>query len=196
MSKKKIALIINIIILVLEIFAFVRNIFVNHLIQAEYYTIDSNMLALISSFLFIIFYKKDLKLVNNIRFVATSCLALTFLVVIFVLCPMYNFNYKMFMFTDTFIVFHTICPILSIISYVVFEERSNKNYLCLVFTAIYGTILIILNLLNIVKGPYPFLMIKDQSLLATIIWYIILMGGSYIIGVGINFLNKKIKGAN
>jgi len=196
MSKKKIALIINIIILVLEIFAFIKNIFFNHLIQAEYYTIDSNMLALISSFLFIIFYKKDLKLVNNVRFVATSCLALTVLVVIFVLCPMYNFNYKMFMFTDTFIVFHTICPILSIISYVVFEERSNKNYLCLVFTAIYGIILAILNILNVVEGPYPFLMVRTQKIWVTLLWSFGLIMGSYVIGIGLNFFNKKIKGAN
>jgi len=109
---------------------------------------------------------------------------------------MYNFNYKMFMFTDTFIVFHTICPILSIISYVVFEERSNKNYLCLVFTAIYGIILAILNILNVVEGPYPFLMVRTQKIWVTLLWSFGLIMGSYVIGIGLNFFNKKIKGAN
>ena len=52
------------------------------------------------------------------------------------------------MFTDTFLVFHTLCPILTIISYVILEDRSNKNYLSLIFTIIYGIILILLNISN------------------------------------------------
>ena len=190
------ALIINILIVVLELIAFGRNIFINHLLQLEHYTIDSNILVLISSILFIIFYKRENKIVNNIRFVATSCLAVTFLVVLFVLSPMYNFNYKYLMFTDNFLVFHTLCPILSIISYIILEDRSGKNYLCLIFTIIYGVVLITLNIFDIVVGPYPFLMIKEQSILASIIWCVILIGGSYAIGLLLNFLNKKIKGAN
>lgn len=193
MSKKKIALIFNILIVLLEIIALSKTI-TN--LQLEYYTMDSNILALISSILFIIFYKKNISLVKDIRFVATSCLTVTFLVVIFVLCPMYNFNYKLLMFTDNFLIFHTICPLLSIISYIVFEDRSTKNYLCLIFTMIYGIVLITLNLLNVVKGPYPFLMIRNQSIWASLFWSITLILGSYIIGVVLNFLNKKIKGAN
>ena len=193
MSKKKITLIFNILIVLLEIIALSKTI-TN--LQLEYYTMDSNILALISSILFIIFYKKNISVVNDIRFVATSCLTVTFLVVIFVLCPMYNFNYKLLMFTDNFLIFHTICPLLSIISYIVFEDRSTKNYLCLIFTMIYGIVLITLNLLNVVKGPYPFLMIRNQSIWASLFWSITLILGSYIIGVVLNFLNKKIKGAN
>lgn len=190
------ALIVNILIVVLELITFGRHIFINHLFQLEYYTIDSNILVLISSILFIIFYKKENKIVNNIRFVATSCLTATFLVVIFILSPMYNFNYKYFMFTDTFLVFHTLCPILTIISYVILEDRSNKNYLSLIFTIIYGIILILLNIFDIVVGPYPFLMIKQQGVLTSIIWFVILISGSYFVGLLLNISNKKIKGAN
>ncbi len=195
MSKKKIALIINIIIFILEMFVFIKSIFIDKDLSLAYYTNDSNIIALISSLLFIIFYKKDFELVKDIRFVATSCLTVTFLVVIFILCPMYNFNYKLFMFTDNFLILHTIVPILSIISYIAFEERSSKNYLCLIFTIVYGVILIGLNILTLIEGPYPFLMVRNQSPLMTLLWGVIIIGGSYVIGLGLNYLNKKIKGA-
>ena len=194
MSKKKLALIVNIIILVLELIAFGKSLFTEHSIAVEYYTNDSNIIALISSLLFIIFYSKEKEFVKDIRFVSTSCLAVTFLVVIFVLCPMYNFNYKLLMFTDNFLIFHTIVPILSIFSYIALEDRSSKNYLCLVFTIIYSIILVTLNILNLVKGPYPFLMVTTQNPLMTLLWGVIIIGGSYVIGICLNTLNKKIKG--
>lgn len=195
MSKKKLALIINIIIILVEIFAFGRSLFTDHNIAVEYYTNDSNIIALISSLLFVIFYKKEREFVKDIRFVATSCLTVTFLVVIFILCPMYDFNYKLLMFTDNFLVFHTIVPILSIISYIALEDRSSKNYLCLVFTILYSLIIIPLNIFNIVDGPYPFLKINTQGILTTILWGSIIIVGNYLIGIGLNYLNKKIKGA-
>lgn len=194
MSKKKLALIVNIIILVLELIAFGKSLFTEHSIAVEYYTNDSNIIALISSLLFIIFYSKEKEFVKDIRFVSTSCLAVTFLVVIFVLCPMYNFNYKLLMFTDNFLIFHTIVPILSIFSYITLEDRSSKNYLCLVFTIIYSIVLVTLNILNLVKGPYPFLMVTTQNPLMTLLWGVIIIGGSYVIGICLNTLNKKIKG--
>lgn len=196
MSKRKIALIVNIVILVLELIAFGRNIFVDHAIAVEYYTNDSNIIALISSLLFIVFYKKEKEFVKDIRFIATSCLAVTFIVVIFILTPMYDFNYKLLMFTDNFLIFHTLVPILSIVSYITFENRSEKDYLCLIFTIIYSIILVLLNVLNVVDGPYPFLKVNAQDILVTLLWGIIIIGGSYGIGLTLNFLNKKLKGAN
>ena len=195
MNKKKIALIINIAILIFELIGFGKSIFVNHNIAVEYYTNDSNIIALISSILFIIFYKKDREFIKDIRFVATSCLTVTFLVVIFVLAPMFNFNYKLLMFTDNFLVFHTLVPILSIVSYIVFEDRSEKPYLCLLFTSIYSIVLVILNVLNLVDGPYPFLKVNNQSLLMTLLWGVLIIGGSYVIGLTLNGINKALKGA-
>lgn len=192
MSKRKIALTINIAIVLLELIAFGRNIIVDHGIAVEYYTNDSNIIALISSLLFIILYKKNNELTKDLRFIATSCLSVTFLVVIFILCPMYNFNYKLLMFTDNFFIFHTVVPILSIISYIVFEEKSSKDYLCLAVTIIYAIILVILNAIGIVDGPYPFLMIRNQSIITTLLWGTTLLVGSYIIGITLNKLNEKI----
>jgi len=193
MSKKKLALIINIIIIIVELLAFGKNLLVEHNIAIEYYTNDSNILALISSILFIIFYNKNKEFVKDIRFIATSCLTVTLLVVIFILSPMYEFNYKLLMFTDNFFILHTLAPILSIISYVALEDRSNKNYLCLAFTTLYAIIMIVLNVLNIVDGPYPFLKVNTQDILVSLLWGIIIIGGSYLISLCLNLLNKKIK---
>ena len=193
MSKKKLALIINIIIIIVELLAFGKNLLVDHNIAIEYYTNDSNILALISSILFIIFYNKNKEFVKDIRFIATSCLTVTLLVVIFILSPMYEFNYKLLMFTDNFFILHTLAPILSIISYVALEDRSNKNYLCLAFTTLYAIIMIVLNVLNIVDGPYPFLRVNTQDILVSLLWGVIIIGGSYLISLCLNLLNKKIK---
>lgn len=193
MKKRKIALILNIIIFILELIAFGYTIFKEHTIAVEYYTNDSNLLALISSLLFIVFYRKKKEFVKDLRFLSTILLTVTFLTVIFVLCPMYDFNYKLFMFTGTFLVYHTICPILSIVSYIFFEEGSKKIYLGILFTIIYSIILTILNIVDIIVGPYPFLMVKEQSIIMSIIWTVLIVGGSYLLGFIIYKLNKKQK---
>ena len=194
MSKRKIAFIINLIIIVLELIAFGYTICNEHKMQIEYYTIESNLITLVSSLLFVILIRKKKEFVKDLRFLSTILLTVTFLVVIFVLCPMYNFNYKLLMFTDTFLVFHTICPILTIISYIFFEEGSKKKYLGLVYTALYAVVLITLNILDVVVGPYPFLEVKKQSLLMVSGWGIAILSGSYLIGLLIYKLNKR-KGA-
>lgn len=191
MSKRKIALIINIIIVISEIIGLIIGVKANHSLLIEYYTTDSNLMTLLGSILFIIFYKKEKDIVKDIRFISTSCLTVTFLVVAFILCPMYNFNYKLLMFTDYFFIFHTLVPILSIISYILLEERSKKTYLCILFTITYALTLLVLNIIDVVKGPYPFLMVKAQNPLMTLLWAIIIVGGSYIVGAGLNILNKK-----
>ena len=194
MKKRKIALILNIIILLLELIGFGYTIFNEHKIQIEYYTIDSNLITLFSSLLFIILYRSKKEFIKDLRFLSTILLTVTFLVVIFILCPTYNFNYKLLMLTNTFLIFHTLCPILSIISYIFYEEGSKKVYIGLLFTIIYAAILIPLNLLNKIVGPYPFLEVQKQGIIMTIIWGIIIIGGSYLIGFILYKLNKQ-KGA-
>ena len=96
------------------------------------------------------------------------------------------------MFTDTFIIFHTLVPIISFISYVFFEEGSKMKYVGLIFTGMYAIVLLILNAFDLIVGPYPFLEIKKQSPIMCITWGLIIIIGSYIIGFTIYKLNKKI----
>ena len=191
MRRQKKALICNIIILALEVIGFGLYVCTNHSISMQYYTMDSNLLALFSSMLFLFFVKKDKEIVRDLRFITTSCLTVTILVVIFILTPMANFNYKALMLENEFFIFHLLCPIISIISYIFYEKRSFKEYLGFLFTITYSFILIILNFLNIIVGPYPFLRIKEQSIIMSIIWSIIILGGSYFVGIILNYFNKQ-----
>lgn len=194
MKKKKIALILNLIIVLLELLGFGYTLYKQHYIALEYYTNDSNLITLIGSLLFIVFYKRKKEFIKDIRFLSTVLLTITFLVVVFILCPMYNFNYKLLMFTDTFFIYHTLCPILCFISYIFFEEGSKKKYLGLMFTILYSIVLITLNFINIVDGPYPFLRVRVQSPIMIITWGTIIIGSSYLIGILLYKLNKQ-KGA-
>lgn len=195
-KNRKVALILNIILFLLEaitlVFAFKYN-----KLALEYYTNDSNIFTMITSLLFIINYKFNKNYIKNLRFISTVCLTVTFIVVLFIICPENNFNYKYYLLTDSFLMFHTICPIISFISYVFFEEPNNNNFVGIGLTIVYGIILIILNLLKIVNGPYSFLMIRQQGILLTIFWFTILITINLVVCFGLNKLsNKKQKGAN
>ncbi len=191
---KKKALICNSIIVLLEIISLILYGIKQHSLSLEFYTMESNLLALITSLLFII--RNDNKeFIRDLRFLTTSCLTVTFLVTLFVLLPMMNFNFKFLFFQNQTLFFHAVCPIISIISYTCFEKRSKKEYLGCLYTGVYGEVMILLNILDKVVGPYPFLRVKEQSIIATILWSIIIIDKSYGIGLLLNTLNKKRKGA-
>ena len=192
---KKKALICNGIIILLELIGFIGYGIRMHTLSLEYYTMDSNLIALLTSILFLLFHEKRKELISDIRFITTCCLTVTFLVVLFILLPMTNFNFYFLLLKDEAIIFHVLCPIISIISYTCFEEASNKKYLGFLFTVFYACILILLNLKDVISGPYPFLRVKEQSILITLLWGFIIIGGSYAIGMGLNYLNKRQKGA-
>ena len=191
MSKKTKALIFNIIIIILEIYATIETIRTMGRLQLEFYTIDSNLLALATSVLFVIFHKKDYEWVKDLKYISTCCLAVTFLVVVFILAPSLDFRYDIYMFSGTMLFQHTLCPIFAILTYLLFEERSKKTPLCLSFTIIYTIILVILNLTDKVVGPYFFLMVKNQTIIKTIMWFIVIYTLNYGIGTFLTKFNNK-----
>lgn len=190
MNKKKIAIILNIVLVIAEVIGLVSSISQEHRLMVEYYTIDSNVITFISSILFLLFYGKK-EFVKDLRFISTGCLTVTMLVVIFILTPMYSFDYKLLMFTGNFFVFHTLCPMISIVSYIFFEEGTKKKNLVFYMTLLYGITLILLNVLKVVVGPYPFLMVYNQTVWMSILWCVIILGLSEAIGLGIHTLNRK-----
>ena len=65
---------------------------------------------------------------------------------------------------------HTLCPILSFVSYVFWEPHSRAWYVPALITLIYGLIMVYLNAVKKIDGPYPFFRVHNQSKLATVIW--------------------------
>lgn len=196
MNKK--SLIINILLVILEIVGLYMSYYYHNRIAIEYYTVLSNILVLITSLVFSIYLIKKLNIptwLKILKHTATTSIALTFLVVIFILAPMYNFNYNYMLFYQELILHHLICPILSIITFIFFDnikiEKNNIKY-GISFTLIYAFIIIILNILKIVIGPYPFLMVYNQPIYMSIIWFILIVGLSYLISI-ILIRKKEIK---
>ena len=198
MKKKNISLLMNILIVFLEIVGFIITIKNNHKISFEYYTEDSNLVALFSSLFFSYFLirKKEIpRFVQLFKYMTTICLTITFLVVIFILIPMYRFNFNFFLFQGSLLYHHLLCPILAMLSFLLFDNLNNISKkdikVGLSITLIYSFIIIVCNLIGAVEGPYPFLMIKKQSILESMIWFILLTTIDLIIAYSL--LDIKIK---
>lgn len=195
-TNKKIilALLANIIIVILEIFGLIFSIRRHGVKVFHYYTENSNYLTLIISTIFTIvstyslFTKKQIKRsIYLLRFISTTCLTITLLVVLFILIPMFPDTAIFMLFKDSNLYQHTLCPILSIISFLFFENdfKLNKKsiFLATLPTIVYGLIFITLNLLKVVIGPYPFFYVYEIPWYSSLMWLSIILFGAIIISI-------------
>ena len=135
----------------------------------QFYTQLSNIFALLSSILFLLAGEKAAWL----RYTAVCLLTMTSLVSLFILVPM-GAGFKKMMLTNSGLFHHTLCPILSFVSYALWEPHSSLWYLPVILTFIYGMIMLYMNWIEKVDGPYPFFRVRHQSTLATVLWYVAL----------------------
>ncbi len=183
----------NALIILFELWALVLSIQGMGLSMFRYYTQDSNYLALISSIFFVAFAcrqhftrKAMLQWVILLRGMATCCLTLTFLIVLFVLIPMAGIASAPMMLLDgTMLFHHLLCPILSFVSFLFWEkEHLTISYPVLwsmVPTFIYAVIILLLNILKVLRGPYPFLYVYEQPLWMSLLWICIILGIAFLI---------------
>lgn len=208
LKKKNIAIVLNLLIVVFEIIAIYEIIDINGSLNFSYYTDDSNLLALFTSLAFVYFAIRKKELPNwlkLLKFASTICLTLTFLIVVFVLAPMNNFDYGFLLFYSALLYQHFLCPIISVITFLLFDDihlsKWQHNLLAAGFTIVYGIIIIILNIVHYLVGPYPFLEVCNQPLWKTFLWAIGLISFTYMIGfvlrksaIKLNtFTNKLLK---
>lgn len=197
MNKKNIIIGLNILLIVLEVIGLsitLKNM--GFLETIMFYTELSNFLGLIASLVFVLFlFKGEIpKWVRLLKFISVLSLTVTFLVVIFVLGPMYDFNYKSLLFSGSMLYTHLLCPILAFILFVFLEGGKFSKKECLIANALtigYSFVMIPLNLFKVVDGPYPFLRVRDQSIFMSIVWIILIMGGSYLLSLGIRRLKER-----
>jgi hypothetical protein len=204
-NQRIISLILNILIVILEIIAFNLSLGRNGWSMFLFYTEDSNYFAAIACFLMAIYQYKSLKVkhgvipngVKILKYMAVCLLSVTFMVVIFILSPMYGGikGYQMMLFNGSMLYQHLICPILAFISFIYFEKGLHLNkrvaIKALIPTFTYAIILIILNVLKVTTGPYPFLMVYKQTIYLSFFWIILIMGGSFGFAYLIWYLNNK-----
>ena len=199
MKKRSKSLTLNLMIVVLEIIAFIVSYNSNHRIAFEFYTEDSNILLMICCSIFayyIIMGKSIPKWLHIFKYIATTSVTITFMVVVFILSPMYGFNYPLLMLSGTMLFHHTLCPILGIVTFLLYDNLKlykNKDiYLSLSFTFIYAIVAIILNIVKVLNGPYPFLMVRTQPLIVSIIWFTIVIGLSFVISFILKLIHTSI----
>ena len=205
-SKFKVAYYLNIVLVFLGVVGLIVSIISNGLGLFSYYTQDSNILGLLSSLLFVVTgyesFKSKMVKTNNFvakfRFMATACMCLTFLVVIFVLIPAAGFKWTgWYLFSGANLYYHTLCPIISFISFMFFENVVNLRFVNTVInfipTVIYAIITITLNALYIMYGPYPFLKVHEQSFAMSVVWFILIVGGSWVLSILLYIAKRKLK---
>lgn len=163
-----------------------------------YYTQLSNIVALLSSICLVICLLKDKypKWIRIFRHMSASVVSVTFVVVVFVLAPINTDGYMDSFLGGSSLYHHTICPIMMFISYVFLEKgetlRLKDVSIALIPTIAYAVVMIILNTLKMVYGPYPFLRVYEQSVYASILWTIAIIGLAYILALFIWFISEKI----
>jgi len=58
-------------------------------------------------------------------------------------------------------------------------------------TILYAIIIVILNIVRYIEGPYPFFRVYNQSIIVSIIWIVIIMGLVYFISYMLYKLHNR-----
>lgn len=210
MSKKKISLIVNIVLLILELIGFAYVATENGISSLRYYTQDSNIVVIIAAVLYIIYYFKSEKegkeelpyFVGLIKYIASCVVTVTFIVVLTVLAPSRASEGRdaviHVIVGGSNLYHHVLCPILCVISNIFIDEKITislkENLLATIPTFLYGTITLILNIAKVMYGPYIFLHVYEQSVLMSVFWFMAIVGGGFLIAFLFGILiNKHIK---
>src|SRR5574344_236264 len=191
-KKDYLALFCNVLIILFETLGIILSAQKHGFSLFQFYTEDSNLFAFLTSILFVSYMVISIqkgklvipKWVNFMRYVSTLCLTVTFIVVVCILSPMYGIQgYQMMLFYNSMLYHHLLAPIVSFISFVFFETKHTipKSYvlLSLILTVIYAAVIVLLNILKVVQGPYPFLMVYNQPVYASILWCSGILGGAW-----------------
>ncbi len=137
-----------------------------------FYTQLSNLAATVSALLLVILGQP--MGVTVLRYVSTCMLVMTFFVTTCVLIPMGG-DPKKLLWSGNGLYHHVLCPIISTASYIIVEQHSGMIWLPVIVTFIYGMIMLYLNGIRKVDGPYPFFRVHNQSVAATVVWMTVLM---------------------
>ena len=172
---------VNLILVVLEIIAFIHDIDAFGVGLFAWYTVDSNVLQLVISGLviFCIVKEKPLpKCVTATHFISAVGLTVTFLIAAFVLAPEGGVAY--YFFYNVAPVNHFIGPLLSVFSLLFLEKTPKMDMGIIVWPAaaslLYGSIALVLNAARVMDGPYFFLKVYEQPVNVIIMWFAMIAG--------------------
>ena len=148
-----------------------------------FYTQLSNLAAWVSALLLVILGQP--MWLTAIRYLSTCMLVMTFFVTTCILIPMGG-DPKKLLWSGSGLYHHVLCPIVSTVSYVFAERHSGMIWLPVTVTLVYGLVMLYLNGIRKVDGPYPFFRVHNQSVTATILWMIALVAVMTGISAGVS----------
>lgn len=180
------ALIANIIVIILELagFSISRS---RGLMMLAFYTQLSNLVTLVSSVCYII--SREGAFTAAMRYLSTVMLIMTVLVTLFVLIPA-GAGFTRMMLSGNGLFHHTLCPAVSITSYMLWEAHSSMWVVPVIVTLVYGIAMLYLNHKEVVDGPYPFFRVHNQSVRATVLWMAVLILLIAVISLAVAFIAK------
>lgn len=201
-TKVKLATISNAIIVCMVLYSTIVALINDGWGFFKYYTQLSNLFGGITASFALHYYVHKIKhseivvpeWVRHIRYSSTCCLTLTFLVVVFFLAPERGGweGYRSMLFEGISIFTHFLTPILSIVSFLCFETKAEKPRLLygIIPTIVYAIILVILNALKVLRGPYFFLHVYEQPLYMTFVWCVVVIGIDTLIAFALSKINR------
>ena len=130
-----------------------------------------------------IFTGRELPLwLKRLKFISTSCLAMTLLTVVIILAPMYEDGngWYIMLFTGSMLYHHFLNPVVAMVSFLLFEREPRLPLasvpLALVPTIVYGVYDLWGNITGRIDGPYPFMRGYDQTIQESLMWFAIILG--------------------
>ena len=128
------------------------------------YTQLSNLITLASSIVYAVTGGA-----SWLRYTSACMLTMTFIVTLFILVP-FGGGFRRLMLSGNGLYHHTLCPVLSVLSYVMWEGHSSAWAVPVVITFVYGITMLYMNYREYFDGPYPFFRVNHQSRTATVLW--------------------------
>ena len=173
----------NVLLILLELVGLSISISDRRVKVLAFYTQISNLITLMSSVAFLLLGTGAVQL----RYLSACMLTMTFLISLCVLAPLGG-GFKRMMLSGNCLYHHTLCPIVSVLSYVLWEPHANTWAIPVAVTIVYGFTMLYLNYKRRFDGPYPFFRVHDQSVTATVLWTLALIALIGAIAVGIAFI--------
>ena len=153
-----------------------------------FYTENSNVFSAVICLLVVLAQLRDLvtgrplpRWVKTLKFIAACCLTMTFLTVVLVLAPYYpEQGGVVFLLTESSMLYHHLLNPLCVFVSFVFLERDPKLParcipLALVPTVLYGSVALWANIRRLIVGPYPFLMVYEQTPAQSVLWCAVIL---------------------
>ena len=161
-----------------------------------YYTELSNLFALgaaLTALAFYLFRGREVPAwAEGLRFSAACCLTMTMLVTGFILVPTMDVP-PLSLFADHLLFLHLLAPLAAIAGVLLpFTALPRRAAVWgMAPTWLYAAVSTVLNIAGVLRGPYPFLLVYEQPVWASVVWFVVLLGGNALIVLGLLAIARR-----